>query len=418
MAYYSILITNKRTKMNQNTFKTRPRTARSSSWLRTLVVTSFLFTLLPAVCLAQESTSNSGASVTANARAPDTSSSATIRPSSTSSAPPQTHTVQVGLADHKFVPDVTEAKIGDTVEFRFYPTNHSVVRAEYNFPCIPYEMTGNNKQGFFSGFNAVSKVLDDAPRYSIKINDTNPIYFYCSAPGSCITYGMVGAINPNSSTPISTQQTKAKDSAYMLNPGEPFPAESPLPPNLPSSTSVPIAVAPQKHSALSPGAIAGIVIAALSVVALAAGLFFFMGRSKSLKDEVNQKSTHLGGGLQSPAPGQVCSPTPQMQQQGYFDAKYTPQLQPQPYVLSPPGHPAYSMPQTPSTYSEPQELPLNTTTQKFGAYGLQEQRLSSAPPYGWHVNAAPAEMEGTPGREEIKWEEVSNRGSGAGRRMF
>lgn len=260
-----------------------------------------------------------------------------------------------------------------------------------------------------------------APKYSIKINDTNPIYFYCSAPGSCITYGMVGAINPNSSTPIFTQQTKAKDSAYMLNPGEPFPAESPLPSNLPSSTSVPIAVAPQKHSALSPGAIAGIVIAALSVVVLAAGLFFFMGRSKSLKDEVNRKSANLGGGLQSPAPGQVYSPTPQMQQQGYFDAKYTPRPQPQQgYVLPPPGHPAYSTPQTQSMYSEPQELPLNTATQKFGAYGVQEQRLSSAPPYAWHVNAAPAEMEGTPGREEIKWEEVSNRGSevGNGGRMF
>jgi len=229
---------------------------------------------------------------------------------------------------------------------------------------------------------------------------------------------MVGAINPNSSTPISTQQTKAKDSAYMLNPGEPFPAESPLPSDLPSSTSVPIAVtAPQKHSAFGPGAIAGIVIAALSVIALAAGLFFFMGRSKSLKDEVNRKSTHVDGGLQSPAPGQVYSPTPQMQQQGYFDAKYTPQPQPQPnYVLPPPGHPAYSTPQTQSMYSEPHELPLNTATQKFGAYGVQEQRLSSAPPYGWHLNAVPAEMEGTPGREEARWEEVSNRGSEIGNR--
>lgn len=84
-----------------------PCTSTSSSWLRTLIVTSFLLTLLPVVCMAQDST------VTADARAPDASSSTTIRPSSTSSAPPQTHTVQVGLADHKFVPDVTEARIGD-----------------------------------------------------------------------------------------------------------------------------------------------------------------------------------------------------------------------------------------------------------------------------------------------------------------
>jgi len=28
-------------------------------------------------------------------------------------------------------------------------------------PCIPYEMTGEKKSGFFSGFNAVDKVVDD-----------------------------------------------------------------------------------------------------------------------------------------------------------------------------------------------------------------------------------------------------------------
>jgi hypothetical protein len=175
-----------------------------------------------------------------------------------------------------------------TIEFNFYPANHSVVRAEYGFPCIPYEMTGNDKVGFFSGFNAVDKVLDNPPKYSIKINDTNPIFFYCSAPGSCITYGMVGTINPNASTSISTQRQGARDSAYMLNPGEPFPAESPLPSNLPSSTSIP-SVGGHK-SGLEAGAIAGIVVAALGVILLGALVFFFWGRSKTLKDEVDRST--------------------------------------------------------------------------------------------------------------------------------
>jgi hypothetical protein len=40
--------------------------------------------------------------------------SATVaRASSTSSAAAQTHTIAVGLADHKFIPDVTKAAIGD-----------------------------------------------------------------------------------------------------------------------------------------------------------------------------------------------------------------------------------------------------------------------------------------------------------------
>jgi hypothetical protein len=125
------------------------------------------------------SMSSAAAVATPNARAPDPSTSISTQPSSTSSAPAQTHTVQVGLADHKFKPDVTEAAIGDvysstptllnsntnsphqTIEFRFYPANHSVVRAEYGYPCIPYEMTGSNKTGFFSGFHVVDKVLDD-----------------------------------------------------------------------------------------------------------------------------------------------------------------------------------------------------------------------------------------------------------------
>ena len=140
--------------------------------------------------------------------------------SSTSSSAPQTHIIQVGLLDHKIRPDTTEAAIGDIIEFNFYPANHSIVRAEYGYPCIPYEMTGSNKQGFFAGFHPVDKVLDNPPKWSLKINDTEPIFFYCSAPGSCITYGMVGGINLNSSQSIDKQRTLAMDSSFMLNPGQ------------------------------------------------------------------------------------------------------------------------------------------------------------------------------------------------------
>lgn len=44
-------------------------------------------------------------------------------------------------------------------EFSFFPTNHSVGRAEYQQPCIPYEDTGENKVGFWSGFFPLDKVL-------------------------------------------------------------------------------------------------------------------------------------------------------------------------------------------------------------------------------------------------------------------
>ncbi|KAF2260871.1 hypothetical protein CC78DRAFT_547197 [Lojkania enalia] len=232
-------------------------------------------------------------------------------PTATSSALAQTYTIQVGI-DHKFKPEVTQAEAGDLIKFEFFPTNHSVVRAEYEFPCIPYEMTGRGKVGFFSGFRPVDAILPDPPSWTLQINDTDPIFFYCSAPGSCIGYGMVGVINPSANTSLENQRQLAMDSAYMLNPGEPFPPEATLSP-LPSvsstgssslaSSTTPTSATPTTATSgtdaamttskpvLSKGAIAGIAVGAVTVLALAAALFFFIGRSRTLKQEVNQRSS-------------------------------------------------------------------------------------------------------------------------------
>jgi hypothetical protein len=118
------------------------------------------------------------------------------------------------------VPDVIQAEVGDYVEFRFYPTNHSVVRAAYTYPCIPFELTGTDKVGFFSRLRAVDAILDNPPTWTIQANDTDPIFFYCSAPGSCIYHGMVGVIYPNAMTSIEVNQDAAEKSKYMLQPGE------------------------------------------------------------------------------------------------------------------------------------------------------------------------------------------------------
>ncbi|KAF2468442.1 uncharacterized protein BDR25DRAFT_173938, partial [Lindgomyces ingoldianus] len=211
---------------------------------------------------------------------------------STSTGAKQTHTISVGNGDHKMRPDVTQAEIGDIIEFRFFPPNHSIVRAEYTFPCIPYEMTGKGKVGFFSGFHPVDAVLPNPPKWTIAINDTFPIFFYCSAKGSCIDYQMVGVINPNASTSLEIQRQYAKNSSFMLQPGEQFPSEggtssissitsytlasstsTPTPSNSYStaatSTIAAIAVS-SSRLALAPGAIAGIAIAGLAIVVLAA----------------------------------------------------------------------------------------------------------------------------------------------------
>ena len=181
--------------------------------------------------------------------------------------------------------------------FQFYPTNHSVIRAEYGFPCIPYEYTGVDKIGFYSGFRPVDAVLDNPPEFSIKINDTNPIFFYCGAPGSCINWQMVGVINPNATTSLQTQKQLAKDSTIMLTPGQPWPDEAadPFTTSSPSGTATATGSTPtstagatsttdaaatssSQHSALSPGAIAGIAIGAAAVALAAAVLLYICGR--------------------------------------------------------------------------------------------------------------------------------------------
>ena len=143
--------------------------------------------------------------------------STTNSPAPGSSSTPQVHIVTVGKGAHRFDPETLTASAGDIVTFEFFPLNHSVVRAQYRYPCIPYEDVVVGQEGFFSGLIPVSDILDDVrsspslwmaasqmminrvlqpPKWNLTINDTRPIFFYCSAPGSCIDYQMVGAINP------------------------------------------------------------------------------------------------------------------------------------------------------------------------------------------------------------------------------
>ncbi|KAJ9640111.1 hypothetical protein H2199_006345 [Coniosporium tulheliwenetii] len=232
--------------------------------------------------------------------------------SATSSSAAQTYTVSVGI-DHKFRPDVVQANAGDIVEFNFFPPNHSVVRAEYMLPCIPYENTGRGKVGFFSGFRPVDAFLDDPPTWNLRINDTDPIFYYCSAPGSCNNFAMIGVINPNKSVSLETQRSLALQAAYVMNPGDPFPPEasssmasltaSPTSTSaLPSSTAATASTTPTPAPAeeekndddLSTGAIIGIALGGAAILLLAAALFYyFFSRSRTLKQPFASPLSHL-----------------------------------------------------------------------------------------------------------------------------
>jgi hypothetical protein len=72
---------------------------------------------------------------------------------------------------------------------------HSTIGRE-GVPCQPLEYVDKNAVGLFSGFREVTSFEDESKIYSVAVNDTKPIWFYCSAQGSCNKYKMIGFVNP------------------------------------------------------------------------------------------------------------------------------------------------------------------------------------------------------------------------------
>lgn len=73
----------------------------------------------------------------------------------TSSTGIATHTIQVGHKSdpHQYMPPSIKANVGDIVTFEFYPTNHSVVEADFLAPCVPAKGDNIFYSGAFTSFN-------------------------------------------------------------------------------------------------------------------------------------------------------------------------------------------------------------------------------------------------------------------------
>ncbi|KAE8355481.1 hypothetical protein BDV28DRAFT_128964 [Aspergillus coremiiformis] len=207
-----------------------------------------------------------------------TSDAATTATSSSTAA--ATHTIQVGpkTDPHQYVPASVNASVGDVIVFEFYPRNHSVVKADYNAPCVPAH--GDVfYSGHFAKFNEENGQLKGPPpTWSLVVNDTKPTFFYCTATDSCNKNGMVGVINPSANMTFEHQQKKAIGYPYQLEPWEHMPAEGD-----PTSTATSSSAASSSGSHLSSGAIAGIVIGVVAFIAILVALFFVMGRNQIYK---------------------------------------------------------------------------------------------------------------------------------------
>ncbi|EOD49213.1 putative mfs transporter protein [Neofusicoccum parvum UCRNP2] len=179
----------------------------------------------------------------------------------------ETANVREIMVENKFAPENVTAQVGDVVKFEFWPTNNSVARSEFAYPCVPYSLTGASRVGlgFYSGFKPIVANLAQ-PAYYLTINRVTPIFFYNTAPGACIDHQMVGVINPRDATQLSLQKEAAAAATLALSPGEPIPQGSSVSSfDTSTSTSSPPSSNP---ASLSPGAIAGIVIGALAFFAV------------------------------------------------------------------------------------------------------------------------------------------------------
>ncbi|KAI0379666.1 hypothetical protein F5Y04DRAFT_259567 [Hypomontagnella monticulosa] len=314
------------------------------------------------------------------AQTPATGDGETVTESTTA----VTHTVQVGL-QHDFQPDTIVANPGDTIRFNFYPKNHSVVRADFKKPCIPWELTNDPTQSFFSGPIQQDTLQTPIPTWDLKVNHTNPVFFYCSAPGSCIDYKMVGVINPNKTFTLDIQKEFVANSTFQLSPGESFPDEASPPP-----TETPAAGGESGQASLSGGAIAGIAIGGVAVIAIIVALVYLCGRKGGIeKGYRRSRITDI--------------PPPQIVEVGYNDGPKSPPMgspysatYTDPYRTPSPGawnsqmgspHNSYMGQPSPGIppYS-PSHLPIPG----------QEQYIHEAPNTQVYLNGPPAELPGHP----------------------
>ncbi|KEQ60164.1 uncharacterized protein M437DRAFT_55190 [Aureobasidium melanogenum CBS 110374] len=201
----------------------------------------------------------------------------------TASSSPAYHTVVVGYNSNQFSPNNLTANPGDVVVFQFIAQGHTVVQSNFEEPCVPRDAYHPGRSVFFSGWYNGS----DKPTWNLTINDTAPIFYYCSRWNSCLKEHMIGSINQNATYSLQAQLNSINSSDIMLQPGEAIPEEG----GTPSSSATPT---PHHSVTLSGGAIAGIAVAGVVVLALACALFWFVGRHRTLKDSLKSSSQHSG----------------------------------------------------------------------------------------------------------------------------
>ncbi|KAL5876047.1 hypothetical protein ACKVWM_009924 [Pyricularia oryzae] len=109
----------------------------------------------------------------------------------------------------RFYPEDVRAAIGDTIQFQFWPNNHTVTQAiGPQNPCRPMEAVNGAEPPVNSGF--IPGSTDGAPvgTFSMQVKSMDTMYLYCARAPHC-ALGMVMIINPKNDSDVETYRKAA-----------------------------------------------------------------------------------------------------------------------------------------------------------------------------------------------------------------
>ncbi|KAK9476270.1 hypothetical protein V1514DRAFT_337368 [Lipomyces japonicus] len=126
------------------------------------------------------------------------------------------HNVTIGQDGLTFTPDSLTAAKGDYVTFYFDFATHGVAQAGFNTPCTPLQ-DATGEVGFFSGL--IAATVSDTPTFTILVNSSDPIWFYCPEAYHCQS-GMVGVINPPKNQTVDDWADASTHASVNKSPSE------------------------------------------------------------------------------------------------------------------------------------------------------------------------------------------------------
>ncbi|KAM3466499.1 hypothetical protein MY5147_000543 [Beauveria neobassiana] len=120
----------------------------------------------------------------------------------------------------KFWPEKVKAEVGTMVQFQFLAGNHTLTQSDFDHPCTPINEVNPSAQGIFSAYQpvAASAAKGQIPVFTIMVNDTKPMWFFCSQGPHC-QKGMVMVINENTAGNSTRSLENYKKSAAETSPG-------------------------------------------------------------------------------------------------------------------------------------------------------------------------------------------------------